>query len=312
MKSKAWKYKPNTIQIETVQGCNRRCEFCGTAGIERGFHMAELNTIYHTLELIKAAELGCRIMFACHGEPMLHPEIVKIVRMARTLLPKNMIHLFTNGNIIEKRPGLVDELFAAGLNDLIFDEYADSPVGTFVRESPICAKYPIVELRPGTPLFAEKKPKQRRICITPPIDLDGRNASRKLCNHCGAGRPPLKTPYQKTCSIVFRDFLIRWDGNIAICCNDFRGEYPVTNIKQCHNLEEAYFHPRMEAARKLLMQGERCFEPCSKCDVKPIRPGLLPDARGQLKLPPATDADRLIARTKREPLAKIVKRPWEE
>lgn len=79
MKAKAWIYKPNVVQIEAVQGCNRRCHFCGTMGMERGFHHAEIKTIYHTCELIRTAGLNCRILLAGHGEPTLHPEIVRIV-----------------------------------------------------------------------------------------------------------------------------------------------------------------------------------------------------------------------------------------
>lgn len=29
MSATDWPYKPNMVQIETVQGCNRRCKFCG-------------------------------------------------------------------------------------------------------------------------------------------------------------------------------------------------------------------------------------------------------------------------------------------
>lgn len=43
-----WPYKPNMVQIETVQGCNRRCKFCGTMGIERAFYYTEIETVKHT------------------------------------------------------------------------------------------------------------------------------------------------------------------------------------------------------------------------------------------------------------------------
>lgn len=312
MQARSWKYRPNTIQIEAVQGCNRRCSFCGTAGMEKAIRKADIKTIYHTCELIKAAELNSRILLAGHGEPTLHPEIVQIVKAIRTMLPHNMIHMFTNGTVIAKKPELTEELFKAGLNDLIFDEYTDSRVGKFVRADPICRKYEIVELKPGVPLFADKKTTQHRICITPPINIDEKNATRKIINHCGAGRPPLKTPLEKKCGTIFRDFFIRWDGNIAICCNDFRGEYPVTNILKHKSFEDAYFHPRLEAARRILMQADRSFAPCSKCDALPLRVGLLPDPRGPKYLPEPTEADRKLVREKHRPLAKIELRPWEE
>ena len=307
-----WPYKPNTIQIETVQGCNRRCKFCGTMGMEKTVHYAEPGTIIHACNLIREAGLNCRILLAGHGELTLHPQIERIIRIVRTALPANMIHLFTNGTVIERRPEKVIALFEAGLNDLVFDEYRDHRVGEFVRADPICNGFPILEQGPGTPLFADKKAGTRRICIVPPIDGNRNTASRKLNNHCGAGQPALREPLKAKCSIIFRDLFIRWDGNIAICCNDFRGEYYVTNIMECGTLREAYFHKRLEAARRFLMVNDRTpIHPCGICSTKPIRPGLLPDAVGKLKLPKPTARDYETVRNNRGPLAKVERREWE-
>lgn len=308
-----WLYKPNIIQIETVQGCNRRCSFCGTVGMKREFHFAERKTIVHTCKLIRKAGINSRILLACHGEPTLHPHIVQLVSDIRKILPTNMIHLFTNGTVLEKRDGMIPALFEAGVNDLIFDEYRDHRVGDFVRNSPICHAYKIVEQCAGVPLFAAKNPKTKRICIVPPIDEAGNTLSRRLMNHCGAGGRPTEKPLEKVCSVIFRDFMVRWNGDIAICCNDFRGEYFVTNIMNCSRFEEAYFHPRLESARKFLMQKKRGeIHPCDICNVIPIRPGLLPDKMGRMKLEEPTAYDKIIVSRKREPLAKIEKREWEK
>lgn len=306
-----WKYKPNTIQIEAIQGCNRRCEFCGSMGVEHVIHKANAITIHHTCKLIREAKLNCRIIIAGHGEPTLHPDIVKIVADIRTMLPKNTIHLLTNGTVIIKRPELVRQLFAAGLNDLIIDEYMDTRgIGAAIAK--IAPEIDCVKQGAGVPMFAPKGEKDQRICINKPIEIKENTVSRKLCNHCGAGKAPLRKAEEKRCSIIFRDMLVRWDGNIAICCNDFRGEYPVCNIMKCQTLREAYFHERLEAARKFILQKDRSFYPCNICDVSPIRPGLLPDYAGKVNLPKPTEEDRKIVDMKFEPLSVILKREWEK
>lgn len=308
-----WPYKPNIIQIETVQGCNRRCRFCGTMGMEKKFHFAERKTIVHTCKLIRAAGLNCRILLAGHGEPTIHPHLAEIISDIRHILPKNTIHLFTNGTVIEKKESMVLALFEAGLNDLVFDEYSDHRVGEFVRSSPVCKIFPIVEQRAGVPLFADKSSKRKRICIVPPIDGEGNTMNRKICNHCGAGQPPTEKPLKSLCSIIFRDMFVRWDGNIAICCNDFRGEYFVTNIHKHKSLHEVYFHQRLEAARRLIMAKERNkIFPCSICDEKPSRPGLLPDSSGKTVMRKPTATDVLIASKYYKPLATVEKREWED
>ena len=124
--------------------------------------------------------------------------------------------------------------------------------------------------------------------------------------------PPIKTPLSRKCSIIFRDFFIRYDGNIAICCNDFRGEYYVCNIKDCCTFEEAYYHPRLEAARRRLMANDRNFYPCSVCNEKPIREGLLPDKSGKCKMPEPTQEDKKLTEMRYPPLSKIRKREWEK
>lgn len=305
-----WRYKPNTLQIEAVQGCNRRCTFCGSMGVEHKIHTADLMTVHHICKLVRGANLNCRIVLAGHGEPTLHPNIVKIVQDIRTMLPKNNIHLLTNGTVLVRKPEMLRYLFAAGLNDLIIDEYTDTRgIGTAIAK--YAPEIECVRQGAGVPMYAPKDYKARRICINKPIEFEDNTLSRKLCNHCGAGMKPLKKPESRMCSIIFRDLLIRWDGNIAICCNDFRGEYPVCNILKCQTLRQAFLHERLEAARKFLMQKKRCFHPCDICDVKPIRPGLLPDANGKLTMPLPTEADAQIVKERRQPLAVPIRREWE-
>lgn len=301
-------YYPFCVQIELVQGCNRRCSFCGTNGIERGFHFMEAETIAHISKLLNRFDFTGRILLAGHGEPTLHPHIDVCVRALRQKLPECQISIFTNGIGILKNPRLMNKIFAAGANAIMFDEYKDNRIAEDVQKIPLAREIGVERLVPGVPMFAKAK---RRILIAPPVD-ENATASHKLCNHCGAGMPKIKKPLEKPCSIIFRDFFIRWDGGVAICCNDFRGEYPVTNIMDCSTFEEAYYHPRLEAARRILMQGERSFYPCNICNELPTRQGLLPDKAGKHRMPPPTAKDFTIARERKEPLAAIRKREWEE
>ena len=303
-------YYPFCIQIELVQGCNRACEFCGTSGMERKFHFAAPETLAHTARLLRNFGYKGRVLLAMHGEPTLHPHVAECVQILRRELQEALIVMFTNGLMILKKPELLGKIFKAGADTIMFDEYTDSRIGKMVTGLPGIRGYKVETLKPGTPIF--ERAKQKRIIIAPPIDGKYEMLSRKLNNHCGAGMQPTSAPEEKVCTEIFRDFAVRWDGGIAICCNDFRGEYPVTNIRECKSFEEAYYHPRLEAARRRLMQKDRGFGPCAKCNATPIRPGLLPDKAGQTKMPPPTPEDYRITEEKREPMAVIRKRAWEE
>lgn len=302
-------YYPFCVQIELVQGCNRNCEFCGTQGIEKTVHFTTADTISHVARLLKKSGFTGRILLAGHGEPTLHPEAAKLVGIMKAALPKAHISMFTNGYGVLKKPELLHQLFGAGLDAIMFDEYSDNILYRKIRSIEGINRYPIDVLYKGVPLFDRSK--KKRVVIAPPIEEGETKMNRKLCNHCGAGMPPLKRPLAKKCSIIFRDFFIRWDGNVAICCNDFRGEYYVCNINECNVFEEAYFHPRLEAARKRLMQNDRGFYPCSICDVTPLRVGLLPDKKGAYTMPLPTEADIRLTEKKYPPLAVLRKREWE-
>lgn len=315
MDEKYWICAPYSINIETVQGCNRRCSFCGTMGMEKKLHFLSDEVLLHTLSLIKGANYSPRIRLAAHGEPTLHKNLANIIKAIRHYLPNSPISLFTNGTVIEKNPSLIDDYFRAGLNNLIVDEYSDHRVGEFIRSEPICQKYSIVEQGHGTSLLIEGvDSKVKRICITPPIDGDKNTMNRKLCNQLGAALPPLEKPLiGKKCTVIFREMTVRWDGNIAICCNDFRGYYYVTNILDHATLEEVWFHPRFESARRILFTRNRNFFPCNRCDVLGNRVGLLPRINSKDRSYPApTEKDWEIVRKHYEPLAVIEKRPWEE
>ena len=304
-------YYPFCVQIEMVQGCNRDCSFCGTAGMEKKVYQMDERMLMHTAELLRNFKFDGRILLAGHGEPTIHGNLGKMVMILRRYLPKSHITLFTNGYGIFKRPQLLHEIFESGANAIMFDEYSDHLIEDDVRNLEGISRYKIERLQAGVPMF--DKSKKRRVLIAPAIDAgDDSLASHKLCNHCGAGMPPLEKPMERRCTIIFRDFLIRYDGNIAICCNDFRGEYYVCNINDCMTFEEAYYHPRLEAARRRLMNNDRNFFPCNVCNEKPIREGLLPDKQGKCKMAPPSQRDIELTNKRYPALSGIRKREWEK
>ena len=68
------------------------------------------------------------------------------------------------------------------------------------------------------------------------------------------------------------------------------------------------------AARKKLLRGERDFGPCAGCDAVSYRPGLLPDAKGQVTLPAlnAVDHHAIAEALAGDPYTIPVFRPWEK
>lgn len=321
---------PLAIQVELTEGCNLGCSFCGLRGMRKNgtkpWKFMTRDTATQIISNIDAAGWNSRIIFSMHGEPTLNPNAIRIVRLFRKALPNAVMSMMTNGFRIARDENgelysdeqILEEIadFArAGLNDLILDSYSSDGDASKIEEALSRSEhsYKIDHLDKGVPLYSSNS-RKFRILFNPPIQLEGA-INRHLCNHCGAAAPLDFSYAGKRCARPFREMTFRYDGSVALCCNDFRGEYPIGNIHE-ETITELWYSKRFEAARILLYAGERTFTPCYGCNALSHRVGLLPDRMGKEGMPEPTDKVREFAKSiakKSEPLCgEIVKRKWEK
>ena len=318
---------PYSIQIELNEGCNLGCSFCGLRGMrEKGtqpWYRMKKETAERIIAEVKRVGWHSRIIFSMHGEPTLNPNVTKIIAMFRKALPTTVMSMMSNGygivhgfgdisteQTISERVG---KLMKAGLNDLIIDYYSAKGDAKTIEDALKASEFKIEHLAPKVPLYSPRAG-QFRVLFNPPIQKE-KAINRHLCNHCGAAGP-LDMSYQgKRCARPFRELAIRYDGSVAICCNDFRGEYPIGNIME-QSIEDIWYSKRFEAARILLYAGERSFKPCYGCNALSHRVGLLPDGRGKEDMPEPNDKilnyARSISKNNKHLCKTLYKRPWEE
>lgn len=318
---------PYSIQIELNEGCNLGCSFCGLRGMrEKGtqpWYRMKKETAERIIAEIKRVGWHSRIIFSMHGEPTLNPNVTKIIAMFRRAFPTTVMSMMSNGygivhgfgdisteQTISERVG---KLMKAGLNDLIIDYYSAKGDAKTIEDALKGSEFKIEHLASKVPLYSPRAG-QFRVLFNPPIQKE-KAINRHLCNHCGAAGP-LDMSYQgKRCARPFRELAIRYDGSVAICCNDFRGEYPIGNIME-QSIEDIWYSKRFEAARILLYAGERSFKPCYGCNALSHRVGLLPDGRGKEDMPEHNDKilnyARSISKNNRHLCKTLYKRPWEE
>lgn len=318
---------PYSIQIELNEGCNLGCNFCGLRGMrEKGtqpWYRMKKETAERIITEIKRVGWHSRIIFSMHGEPTLNPNVTKIIAMFRKAFPTTVMSMMSNGygivhgfgdisteQTISERVG---KLMEAGLNDLIIDYYSAKGDAKTIEDALKGSEFKIEHLASKVPLYSPRAG-HFRVLFNPPIQKE-KAINRHLCNHCGAAGP-LDMSYQgKRCARPFRELAIRYDGSVAICCNDFRGEYPIGNIME-QSIEDIWYSKRFEAARILLYAGERSFKPCYGCNALSHRVGLLPDGRGKEDMPEPNDKilsyARSISKNNNHLCKTIYKRPWEE
>lgn len=318
---------PYSIQVELNEGCNLGCNFCGLRGMrENGtkpWKRMKRDTAQRIIEEIKRVGWHSRIIFSMHGEPTLNPNVVKIIAMFRKALPTTVMSMMSNGygivhgfgdisteQTISERVG---KLMEAGLNDLIIDYYSAKGDAKTIEDALKGSEFKIEHLAPKVPLYSPRAG-HFRVLFNPPIQKE-KAINRHLCNHCGAAGP-IDMSYQgKRCARPFRELSFRYDGSVAICCNDFRGEYPIGNIME-QSIEDIWYSKRFEAARILLYDGQRSFKPCLGCNALSHRVGLLPDGRGKEDMPKPTEKvleyAKKVSENNEHLCETIYKRPWEE
>lgn len=284
---------PFAIQIEPVQGCNLGCDFCGIHSIgyqrkAKGLDMMSLETASNVAEQI--AELGWnpRLEFAMHGEPTLHEDLPGLIAAFRDQLPKASIMVTSNGGGLVGDPVVrVTDLFLAGLNTLALDDYGTNRIVERTMEKLGPNRFPVLR----HPQDKGSSPHQRftgtRIVVIQ--DLIDATTGTHYDVHNSAGFAYAKEPddpaARQRCAKPFRELSVRWDGNVALCCNDWPGVYPIGNVVS-DGLYEVWHHVAMYEARKALLKGSReLLEPCNGCTAKSLRVGLLPDKFGKEDLP---------------------------
>lgn len=314
---------PFSIQIEFTEGCNRGCGFCGLRGMrEHGkepFYFMSKETAERIADEIARVGWNSRIIFSMHGEPTLNKNYQRIIKLFRKKLPNAVMSMMSNGYDIVKSGDIsskLAELSTVGLNDLIIDMYTPKDDGHQILD---CAKqegiaYQILDK--GVPLYSSN-PRKFRLLFNPPIQTDeGAAINRHLCNHCGAAAPLDFSYAGKRCARPFREMTFRYDGWVSLCCNDFRGEYPIGNIME-RDIDNIWQDKKFQAARIMLYAGNRDFVPCYGCNALSHRVGLLPDLKGKETLPEPTEKVEKFCRSvakNNEPLCgeNWHKQKWEE
>jgi len=316
---------PFAVQIELVEGCPLRCPFCGLNGI-RGKNnnykfMDPLTTLYTLARGMSRLGWTSRIELAMHGEPSLHPQLLKCVDTIREFLA-NPLMITTNGAGFlrggsEGCRRIIEDLFVAGVTTVAIDDYKHATIVPKIRrylaglvpEHIRVHEYP----RDGRPANPHARVRAQRLIFIEDITKATTGSHSHINNHAGAGAPKNDKGEGKRCAKPFRELSVRWDGSVALCCNDWRGAYVIGNVNDM-SLSQLWQHPRFRAQRRALYHGMREYGPCKGCDARSTRTGLLPDKLGKESLPMPTlnDMKNVRAALADGPLTKPVLREWEK
>lgn len=269
------------LRIEPNSDCNRGCVFCPrdldpTRWEIKNERKKRVNLFMET-DLVESilrqnieqgfmAEVG----FDFYNEPTSDDRLLHFAEYAKKVGTKNL-NLVTNGDKIKKDPAYAEEIFKLfnhvqiSLYDYKTNEKANELKKwwhNYLGQLSTCSKqkYKVsaanIETINGVSTFSG---------FTDRAGAIPRERKKKKFNRGMAYND--KLPLHSGCRKIHKKFNIRFDGEVAMCCEDSHVKGSLGNVKN-NTLEEIWWGERMKQATALLQKGHRKdLIPCNKCTV---------------------------------------------
>ncbi len=158
----------------------------------------------------------------------------------------NYFYLYTNGILIDIK--LANQLFDAGLNRIIIDNYNDEhelipSVRDVIKDLSLIRGEVIIDYRLKNDFFGNR-----------------------------AGQSPnaeflLKKALNLICLRPLMEMVVGYDGTVPLCCADGLWRVKMGNAREA-NLKDIWFSDEFRSIRSYLLKGDRnCTEICKVCDA---------------------------------------------
>ncbi|MBI4870553.1 MAG: SPASM domain-containing protein [Candidatus Riflebacteria bacterium] len=216
------------VELEVNSRCNLRCEYCPVsvappASMPRLMAQPVMDRVI--AELARLGFAG-RLSYHFYNEPLLHPNLDRLVDQVRRGVPGVRQVLYTNGELLtdEKHRVLVE----AGVERFIITRHTGKPV-----------------------------PDRERQTVLEPSEL-------VLTNRGGAMGPETRT-LTLPCHVPNTMLIVTVTGDVLLCYEDYHRTQPMGSILE-RPLDEIWFSERFVRLRSHLVRGDRTqTEICRHC-----------------------------------------------
>ncbi len=284
---------PFVLHVDTNNVCNFRCRFC-TSGDHELLAKYQRPKGFMTFELFKkiiddSTQFEGKLkdlIFHKNGEPLLHPDIVKMIRYAKAKNVANRTILVTNASNLT--PYLAREIADSGIDYVQISIQAVSDEG-YKKVSQVNVSYDKLVFAVGY-LYAHKKTSTLLNVKLMDIDLSEKEKQKfnddfkNICNTTSIEHPISYTQpsikdtslglkkgtthdaylatYKDICTLPFYTMNINFNGKVSACSFDWRhkqimGEVDKTPLKEIW-LGEQYNDFRKLQLRKKRNENEFC------------------------------------------------------
>ena len=92
------------------------------------------------------------------------------------------------------------------------------------------------------------------------LTLNNRAGSVKLFK-------PLAEPMVKKCHLPFYKLMIDWNGDVLLCCQDWKRAGNINMNINTQTIEDIWFSDQLNRYREKLSQSNRSLTPCNACNI---------------------------------------------
>jgi len=240
------------IELSSCGLCNRKCSFCprsNPAIYPSKNEFLEPDLFQSLLSDLRDNKYSGRLSFSGFSEPLLHPELSKLIALAREFLPSNIVEIVSNGDLLTSE--IATSLFKAGLTTLLVSMY-DGPKQINMFNS----LFKDAGINPQQYILRERYlPAQDHFGLT-------------FSNRAGsvASVREVELPLKKQCFYTHYRMMVDHNGDVLLCPHDWQSKLVVGNIS-LQSIYSIWFGEKLQVARDRLGRGDRKFEPCKSCDV---------------------------------------------
>ena len=288
-------YPPLNLNVELSNRCNLRCISCFHSN--SNFKNLPFMTMETFTSVLDQAAGHCdRLTFGNHGENMLHPEFLPMLRLAKER--GFFINLITNATLLTAEQA--NAIIALGLDRIVFSLDSMDP-GTY-EALRVGARFDATlrnvlyflkkNYEEGIPVYVNISTVNTKKALGGSVsvfdffqDLPVHVVyTSDLLNFHGSAESVNEETYFETrykelpqtqwpiCKNGWDRMLIRADGDVALCVIDWDFVYSLGNVRDVH-LMELWNNEKAQAYRRSLLKKDyRCIEKngklCTACDGK--------------------------------------------
>tara|TARA_A100001035_G_scaffold277568_1_gene274633 strand:- start:37 stop:1314 length:1278 start_codon:yes stop_codon:yes gene_type:complete len=240
---------PSWIELSIIDVCNRSCLFCPKSDPKIApdtYQQMQMVLIEKLTRELKEMKYKGSVTLCGYGEPMLHKEVYII---CKKLSEAAFVEVVTNGDTLNSKK--IKDLYNNNVNKLLISMYDGKfQIDKFkkmIKDSGVPEDFVILRDR----WYDEKK-----------------DYGLKLTNRTGTisiGEQEEIGKYKK-CFYPAYQFLIDWNGDVFLCPQDWQRRVTMGNIMQ-ENIFKIWSGKIFTKYRKSLLQGQRCYNPCTLCNA---------------------------------------------